>query len=65
MGTAFFRTFFKAVFFLAAVFFFPAFFLPVAFLLNFIVMPAAVAAATKIWIERINADSKVAVDMAK
>ena len=33
--------------------------------LNFIVMPAAVAAATKIWIERINADSKVAVDMAK
>ncbi len=33
--------------------------------LNFVVMPAAVAAATKIWIEQINVDSKVAIDVAK
>ena len=33
--------------------------------INFIAMPAAVAAATKIWIEEINADSKAALDVAK
>ncbi len=32
---------------------------------NFIAMPAAVAAATKIWIEQLNADSKAALDVAK
>ncbi len=32
---------------------------------NFIAMPAAVAAATKIWIEQLNADSKEALDVAK
>jgi CysZ protein len=33
--------------------------------LNFLVMPAAVAAATKIWVEKLNVDSKVATDVAK
>lgn len=33
--------------------------------LNFIVMPAAVAAATKMWIEQINVDSKAVLDVAK
>jgi uncharacterized protein involved in cysteine biosynthesis len=33
--------------------------------LNFVVMPAAVAAATKMWIEQINVDSKAALDVAK
>ncbi len=34
-------------------------------MVNFLIMPAAVAAATKLWIEKINVDSNVDTDVAK